>query len=303
MKSICIFGVFVADLCFVGGKIPTKGQTILGKKHIVGPGGKGSNQAIAAARLNGDISFITKVGKDSHSEMAFNLYKEAGVKTHSIIQDDKLFTGVAGIMIDEDGNNAINIISGAAEHLVNSDIDNHIETIKKSEIFLTQMETPDETTIYALKKAKENGCTTVLNPAPARKIDEENFQLVDFFTPNETEAEFYLKNKITTEEDIKIAGSEFLKKGVKNIIITLGERGVYFANENEEYFIDALKLKDQVVDTTGAGDAFNGAFAVGLANDLKFKDALIFANKVAGISTTRAGAASSMPTFKEVNNY
>ena len=303
MKSICIFRVFVADLCFVGGKIPTKGQTILGKKHIVGPGGKGSNQAIAAARLNGDISFITKVGKDSHSEMAFNLYKEAGVKTHSIIQDDKLFTGVAGIMIDEDGNNAINIISGAAEHLVNSDIDNHIETIKKSEIFLTQMETPDETTIYALKKAKENGCTTVLNPAPARKIDEENFKLVDFFTPNETEAEFYLKNKITTEEDIKIAGREFLKKGVKNIIITLGERGVYFANENEEYFIDALKLKDQVVDTTGDGDAFNGAFAVGLENDLKFKDALIFANKVAGISTTRAGAASSMPTFKEVNNY
>ena len=204
MKSICIFGVFVADLCFVGGKIPTKGQTILGKKHIVGPGGKGSNQAIAAARLNGDISFITKVGKDSHSEMAFNLYKEAGVKTHSIIQDDKLFTGVAGIMIDEDGNNAINIISGAAEHLVNSDIDNHIETIKKSEIFLTQMETPDETTIYALKKAKENGCTTVLNPAPARKIDEENFQLVDFFTPNETEAEFYLNKKIETEKDIKM---------------------------------------------------------------------------------------------------
>ena len=163
MKSICIFGVFVADLCFVGSKIPIKGQTILGEKHIVGPGGKGSNQAIAAARLNGDISFITKMGKDSHSEMAFDLYKEAGVKTHSIIQDDKLFTGVAGIMIDEDGSNAINIISGAAEHLVNSDIDNHIETIKKSEIFLTQMETPDETTIYALKKAKENRCTTILN--------------------------------------------------------------------------------------------------------------------------------------------
>ena len=150
MKSICIFGVFVADLCFVGSKIPIKGQTILGKKHIVGPGGKGSNQAIAAARLNGDISFITKMGKDSHSEMAFDLYKEAGVKTHSIIQDEKLFTGVAGIMIDENGNNAINIISGAAEHLVNSDVDNQIETIKNSEIFLTQMETPDETTIYAV---------------------------------------------------------------------------------------------------------------------------------------------------------
>ena len=243
------------------------------------------------------------MGEDSHADMAFKIYKDAGVITNSITKDKNLSTGVAGIMIDNDGSNAINIVPGAAAQLNNKDIDNNLEILRKSKIFLTQMETPDEVTIYSLKKAKENNCLTILNPAPARKINEENFALLDFFTPNETEAEFYLKNKITTEEDIKIAGREFLKKGVKNIIITLGERGVYFANENEEYFIDALKLKDQVVDTTGAGDAFNGAFAVGLANDLKYKDALIFANKVAGISTTRAGAASSMPTFKEVNNY
>jgi len=190
MKSISILGVFVADLCFVGDKIPSKGQTILGKKHIVGPGGKGSNQAIAAARLNGEVSFITKVGKDNHSEMAFNLYKESGVNTNSIIQDEKLFTGVAGIMIDKDGNNAINVVSGAAEHLVAEDIDNKIETIKNSKIFLTQMETPDEVTIYGLKKANEQKCITILNPAPARSIDEDNFKLIDYFTPNETEAEF-----------------------------------------------------------------------------------------------------------------
>ena len=303
MKSICIFGVFVADLCFVGSKIPIKGQTILGEKHIVGPGGKGSNQAIAAARLNGDISFITKMGKDSHSEMAFDLYKEAGVKTHSIIQDEKLFTGVAGIMIDENGNNAINIVSGAAEHLINRDIDNHIETIKNSEIFLTQMETPDETTIYALKKAKENGCTTILNPAPARKIDEENFKLIDFFTPNETEAEFYLNKKIKTESDIKNAGQELLKKGVNNVIITLGEKGVYFANNEQNFFLDAFKLKDPVIDTTGAGDAFNGALTVSLASNLDIKEALIFANKKAGISTTKLGAAASMTITKDLVNY
>ncbi len=303
MQFICIFGVFVADLCFYSEKIPIKGETVLGRDYLVGPGGKGSNQAIAAARLNGKVNFITKMGEDSHADMAFKIYKDAGVITNSITKDKNLSTGVAGIMIDNDGNNAINVVPGAAAHLNNKDIDNNLETMKKSKIFLTQMETPDEVTIYSLKKAKENNCLTILNPAPARKINEENFALLDFFTPNETEAEFYLKNKITTEEDIRIAGREFLKKGVKNIIITLGERGVYFANENEEYFIDALKLKNQVVDTTGAGDAFNGAFAVGLANDLKFKDALIFANKVAGISTTRIGAASSMPTFKEVNNY
>ena len=140
-------------------------------------------------------------------------------------------------MIDNDGSNAINIVPGAAAQLNNKDIDNNLEILKKSKIFLTQMETPNEVTIYSLKKAKENNCLTILNPAPARNIDRINFSLLDFFTPNETEAEFYLKNKITTEEDIKIAGREFLKKGIKNIIITLGERGVYFANENEEYFI------------------------------------------------------------------
>ncbi len=300
MKSISILGVFVADLCFIGDRIPSKGQTILGKKHVVGPGGKGSNQAIAASRLNGEVSFITKVGKDSHSEMAFNLYKEAGVKTHSIIQDEKLFTGVAGIMIDKDGNNAINVVSGAAEHLVAEDIDNKIETIKNSEIFLTQMETPDEITIYALKKAKEHKCITILNPAPARKIDEGNFKLIDFFTPNQTEAEFYLNKKIKTSEDIKNAANELLKKGIKNVIITLGEKGIYFSNGKENFFLEAYKLKQAVLDTTGAGDAFNGAFAVGLANDLDIKEALSFANKVAGISTTRLGAASSMPFAKEV---
>ena len=303
MKSISILGVFVADLCFVGDKIPSKGQTILGKKHIVGPGGKGSNQAIAAARLNGEVSFITKVGQDSHSEMAFNLYKESGVNTNSIIQDEKLFTGVAGIMIDKDGNNAINVVSGAAEHLVAEDIDNKIETIKNSKIFLTQMETPDEVTIYGLKKANEQKCITILNPAPARSIDEDNFKLIDYFTPNETEAEFYLNKKIETTEDIRHAANELLKKGIKNVIITLGEKGIFFANRKENFFLEAYKLKKPVIDTTGAGDAFNGAFAVGLANDLEIKEALTFANKVAGISTTKLGAAASMPFAKELVNY
>jgi len=303
MSSICIFGVFVADLCFFGNKIPAKGETVLGNNYIVGPGGKGSNQAIAAARLNGEVNFITKVGNDSHADMAFSLYKEAGVNVDCIIQDPNLSTGVAGIMIDEKGNNAINVFAGAAAHLQNEDIDKNMEVMKKSKIFLTQMETPDTTTIYALKKAKDNDCLTILNPAPARKINENDFQLLDFFTPNETEAEFYLNKKIETNEDIKNAAKEFLNRGVKNIIITLGEKGIFFANKDEKYFVDALKLKDEVVDTTGAGDAFNGAFAVALANELKYKDALIFANKVAGISTTRLGAASSMPFLTEVEGY
>ena len=303
MNSICIFGVFVADLCFFGNKIPDRGETILGSNHLVGPGGKGSNQAIAAARLNGEVNFITKVGKDNHADMAFNLYKEAGVNTTSIAQDPNLSTGVAGIMIDENGHNAINIVAGAAGHLQNEDIDKNLDVIKKSKIFLTQMETPDLTTMYALKKAKENNCVTILNPAPARKVAKEDFSLLDFFTPNETEAEFYLNKKIETEEDIKNAAKEFLNMGVKNIIITLGARGVYFENKEENYFIKALKLKEEVIDTTGAGDAFNGALAVALAKNYNYKDAIIFANKVGGISTTRLGASSSMPLLSEVEGY
>ena len=303
MNSICVFGVFVADLCFFGETIPVKGQTVLGKNHIVGPGGKGSNQAIAAARLKGDVHFITKIGQDSHADMALTLYKKAKININSIIQDKNLSTGVAGIMIDEKGHNAINVVAGAAAHLNNEDIDQNLNTIKNSKIFLTQLETPEQVTLYALSKAKENNCVTILNPAPARKIEEEYFKLIDYFTPNETEAEFYLNKKIKSENDIKEAAKDFLKKGVKNIIITLGEKGVYYSNGKDDYFVEACKLKNNVVDTTGAGDAFNGAFVVGLSNDLKNKDALVFANKVAGISTTKLGAAASMPLLQEVENY
>jgi len=235
--------------------------------------------------------------------MALDLYSQSGVNIEGVMQDANLSTGVAAIMIDEKGHNAINIVSGAAGHLEKEDINKNLEIIKRSKIFLTQLETPQATTIYALQKAKEEGCITILNPAPARSINKEDYLLLDFFTPNENETEFYLNRKIESEQDIKDAGNEFLDNGVKNIIITLGSKGVYFANSSESYFIEALKLKSDVVDTTGAGDAFNGALCVALANDHSYKDALVFANKVGGISTTKLGAANAMPTIKEVENY
>ena len=304
MKPICIFGIFVADLCFFSHTIPIRGQTVLGSKHLVGPGGKGSNQAIAAARLGGDVKFITKLGKDNHAEMALALYKNSGMQTDTIIQDSNLTTGVAGIMIDEKtGDNIINVVPGAAAHLDNKDIDKNISLIKNSKIFLTQLETPSDVTSYALNKAKELRNITILNPAPAAKIKDSDFQLIDFFTPNEKEAGFYLNKIIKTDKDIEDAANDLLKKGINNVVITLGARGVYFANSKENYYVDVFKLKSDVVDTTGAGDAFNGAFAFALANDYDFKKALVFANKVAGISTTKLGAANSMPSIDEVNIY
>ena len=304
MKVISVFGVFVADLCFFANAIPEKGQTILGNNHIVGPGGKGSNQAIAAARLGGSVNFITKIGKDQNADMALSLYRDEGMDTSCVIQDENHLTGVAGIMINEKtGDNAINIVPGAAATLTKKDIENNLSFIKKSEIFLTQLETPYEATSYALKKAKEFNLTTIFNPAPASEINQNDFKLIDYFTPNETEASFYLKKKVESKEEIEIAAKMFLEKGVKNIVITLGSRGVYFANSTENYFVDAFNLKDKVIDTTGAGDAFNGAFAYALSNNHKNKEALTFANKVAGISTTRTGAANAMPKLKEVDNY
>ena len=304
MKVISVFGVFVADLCFFANAIPEKGQTILGNNHIVGPGGKGSNQAIAAARLGGSVNFITKIGKDQNADMALSLYRDEGMDTSCVMQDENHLTGVAGIMINEKtGDNAINIVPGAAATLTKKDIDNNLSFIKKSEIFLTQLETPYEATSYALKKAKEFNLTTIFNPAPASEINQNDFKLIDYFTPNETEASFYLKKKVESKEEIEIAAKMFLEKGVKNIVITLGSRGVYFANSTENYFVDAFNLKDKVIDTTGAGDAFNGAFAYALSNNHKNKEALKFANKVAGISTTRTGAANAMPKLKEVESY
>ena len=304
MKSICVFGVFVADLCFVANSIPEQGQTILGNKHIVGPGGKGSNQAIAAARLGGSVNFITKVGKDRNADMALSIYRELGMDTDCILQDKNYLTGVAGIMINEKtGDNAINIVPGAAGTLTREDIDKNLKYIESSEIFLTQLETPYETTSYALKKAKEKGLTTILNPAPASDINENDFKFIDYFTPNEIEASFYLNKNVESKTEIELAAKKFLEKGVKNIIITLGSKGVYFSNKNESYFVDAFSLKDKVVDTTGAGDAFNGAFAYALSNNYFNKDALEFANKVAGISTTKLGAANSMPKKNDVEIY
>ena len=304
MKAISVFGVFVADLCFISNTIPEKGQTVLGSQHIIGPGGKGSNQAIAAAKLDGSVHFITKIGKDKNGDMALTLYRDLGMHTACVIHDENHSTGVAGIMVNEKtGDNAINIIPGAAGTITNDDIDRNLNFIEVSDIFLTQLETPYKVTSYALKKAKEKGLATILNPAPACEIDDDDFKLIDFFTPNETEAEFYLNKKIESEKDIKNASEEFLKKGIKNIIITLGEKGCYFANEKDSFFINAFKLKESVLDTTGAGDAFNGALAVGLAKNLDIKQALNFANKVAAISTTKQGAAASMPSLEDVENY
>ena len=299
--SISILGIFVADLCFFGDEIPVPGKTVLGKKYIIGPGGKGSNQAIAASRAGGDVSFITKLGQDNYADMALKLYQEAGVNTQAVVLDSNLSTGAAGILINQQtGENAINVVPGAAATIDRKFIDDNLSIINNSKIFLAQLETSIDATMYALKFAKKNGCTTILNPAPATNLPDDCFQNVDFFTPNETEAGFFINQSIESEKDCQSAAKVFLDKGIKNILITLGEKGCFFKNNEEEFLIPAKKLSVPVVDTTGAGDAFNGAFTVALSNNKNYKEAIEFASLVAGISVTREGAANSMPTIEEI---
>ena len=299
--SICVFGIFVADICFFADSIPVAGQTILGDKYIIGPGGKGSNQAIAAARAGGKVSFISKVGSDNYADLAISLYKDSGINYDGLEIEENESTGSAGILINrKTGENAINVVPGAAGTIGKNLIDKNLNIIKNSKIFLTQLETPKDVTLYALKEAKSQNCITILNPAPSSEIPDDYFQFFDFFTPNETEASFYFRKPVKNEDDCKVAGNFFLEKGLKNILITLGEKGCYFKNSDEEFLIPASKLNKPVVDTTGAGDAFNGALSVALSQNKTYKQSIEFANLVAGISVTREGAANSMPTKKEI---
>jgi ribokinase len=299
MSDITVLGIFVADISFSGPKIPNIGETILGNKYNVGPGGKGCNQAVAIARLGGRVNFISKVGKDSYGELALKTLKQNNIKIENVIQDKDLQTGVAGILVDQNsGKNAINVIVGAPSTLKIIEIEKKINLIKKSKILLTQLEVPKDVTLYCLRVAKENGCTTILNPAPASEINKEFYKNVDFFTPNETEAEFYTGIKITNENEAKQAAEKLINFGIKKVVITLGEKGLFFYDGKQEIYLKAFPVK--AIDTTGAGDAFNGGLAFGISKNKKIKECLELANKVAGISTTKLGAGDSMPLLKDV---
>ena len=300
MSDISVLGIFVADISFSGPKIPAIGETILGNKYNVGPGGKGCNQAVAIARLGAKVNFISKIGKDSYGKLALNTLTKNKINTESVIQDENLQTGVAGILVDKNsGKNAINVIVGAPSTLKVAEIDKHIDIIKNSKIFLTQLEVPKDVTLHCLKIAKENGCLTILNPAPASEITKEFYSNIDYFTPNETEAEFYTGIKITNEKEAKQAADKLINLGIKKIIITLGEKGLFYSDGKEEIYLQATPVK--AIDTTGAGDAFNGGLAFGLFKEKPIKECLELANKVAGISTTKLGAGDAMPFIKDLS--
>jgi ribokinase len=297
--KIVILGVFVADTAYRADRAPRMGETIIGNSFALGPGGKGSNQAVAAAKLGADVTFLSKLGRDPFGDMALKTWADAGVKPR-VTQSDDIATGAAYIFIEEaTGDNAIIICPGVAATIAVSDIEANAELIAAATAFVTQLEQPMDAAVRALEIAREAGVLTILNPAPANSIPDGMLALCDYVTPNETEAEALTGVEVTSVDDARRAAEVFLAKGVGAAVITLGERGALFHAAQQSELIPAVDA-GAVVETTGAGDAFNGGFATALANGGDPLDAVRFGCAAAGISVTRPGTAPSMPTLAEV---
>lgn len=300
MKNICVIGSLNMDLVVNVDAMPKPGQTIIGSNFKEVPGGKGANQAVAMARLNGNVSMIGKVGEDGFGQTLISSLKNDKVDT-TYIQTAKGSTGVALITVDKNAQNSIVVSPGANFEVKEEDIDNNIKAIENSEIVVLQLETPLNTIKYALNKAKELNKYTILNPAPAVKLDDEIIKNVDLLTPNETELEIISGVSIETEEDIQKAAQIMIEKGVKELIVTLGSKGSLYINKEKSMFKKAYKV--EAVDTTAAGDSYTGALAVALSQDKGIEDAMDFASKVGALSVLKEGAQSSLPTLEDVKNF
>lgn len=299
-KPLAILGIFVVDLAFDTARLPKWGETVLGSTFRIGPGGKGSNQAIGSARLGGRVSFISRVGKDTFGEMGLRTYEAEGVNTEFVIADAGLATGAAAILIEEGkGENAIVVTPGAASALRTEDVDRARGRIAESAVFMTQLELPVVVVEHGLRVARECGVRTILNPAPACVLSDGVFALCDYVTPNESEAAMLTGLPVASLEEAERAAAALLGRGARNVVMTLGARGALVKNAATTEHVAAYDA-GPVVDTTGAGDAFNAGLAVGLSEGMDLVEAARFGCAAAGISVTRPGTAPSMPRRDEV---
>lgn len=301
-SKITVMGSFVVDLTGRAPHLPVTGETVKGSTFKMGPGGKGSNQGVAAKRAGADVTMITKVGKDTFGKVAIENFKKESMDTKYIFEDSNSETGAALIMVDEvTSANKILVILGACGRITNEDIEAARQNIEESGIFLTQLETNMDAIEKAIDIAHEKGVTIVLNPAPVQLVSDELLGKIDIITPNEVEASILTGVQIESDDDVRKAAEVFLAKGVKNVIITLGSKGVYARTKDEEKFIPVIPVKP--VDTTGAGDAFNGGFVTALAEGKDFFEAARFGNIVGSLSVTKLGTAPSMPYREEIEVF
>jgi ribokinase len=294
---ITVLGSYNTDLTTFTSRMPQPGETILGSGFKTGPGGKGSNQAVAAARAGADVTFIGRIGQDMFGEMALKTWHADGIDTAHVQQSGSESTGVATILVDSHGENMIVVASGANFEVAANDVDRAEGAIRNSKVVLTQLETPLVAVRRLLELGRQHGVLTILNPAPGQVLERDLLALVDIITPNQTEAELITG---VSSADAESAATTLLTYGMRTVVMTLGGEGVLLVDEHGPQRFPALPV-DKVVDTTGAGDAFNGALAVALAEDRPLPEAIRFANATGAISVTRPGATESMPTRAEID--
>jgi ribokinase len=298
--TIVVFGSFVTDLTSRSEGLPVPGQTILGSSFSSGPGGKGSNQAVAAHRCGAKVRMVTKVGNDVFAAAVRDFYKKEGMDTSFFFTDPEKATGAALIMVDEKtGQNMIVVIGGACQNIRAEEVEKCRSLIEDSSILLLQLEINFDALFAVIKIAHDAGVTVVLNPAPANKIPEDIMAMVDILTPNETETKGLTGIDVRTKEDAKKAAEAFFKQGVKQVVITMGSLGAYANDGQKDELAPCLPVN--VLDTTGAGDAFNGAFITALAEGKDLFTALRYGNAGGALSTTKPGTAPAMPFRKDVD--
>jgi ribokinase len=300
-KKILVLGNSNVDFVFKIPRFHHPGETILAESLATFFGGKGANQAITAKRLGGDVQFITKVGNDHHGKSYRHHLIENGLDPRLILQDNKLQTGTAAIELTPKGENRIIAFLGANGSLSVNDLKRLERYWRGVRVFVTQLEISLFTVERGLRIAKDQGALTLLNPSPPVRLSPDLLRLVDFIVPNELEAQSLTGIKWKGKQEIRETADRLLNIGVKNVVITLGPKGLYFKNRNEELWMEAFRVN--VIDTTAAGDAFLGALATSLSEDRPIQETLKFANGAGALATTKLGAQPSLPSRKELETF
>lgn len=299
-KKILVVGSSNTDMVIKTQNFPAPGETILGGKFLMNAGGKGANQAVAAARLGGLVTFVGKIGDDIFGKQAVQQLEDEGINVDYVAVDSENPSGVAMITVDQKGENSIVVASGSNGTLSPADFDKAMTELEESEFVLMQLETPIPTVEHIARKATQKQKKVILNPAPAAQLSGELLQNLYIITPNETEAELLTGIKVTDEKSALNAATVLHEKGVEIVIITMGAAGAFLLLDGNSEIIKAPKV--EAIDTTAAGDTFNGALVVALSEGRTIQESIAFANKAASISVTRIGAQSSVPFRKEISN-
>ncbi|WP_194775063.1 ribokinase [Pararhodonellum marinum] len=297
-NPLIIIGSANMDMVIKTSHFPKPGETLIGGEFFFAPGGKGANQAVAAARVGGKVVFVCRLGKDVFGEKFMENFQNEGIETEFVTVDPDAPTGVAQITVDKKGENTILVASGANLKLCSDDIMSLKSLISPASTILMQLECPLEPLLFAAKTAFELGAKVILNPAPAQSLPDELMAHLYLITPNEWEAFTLTGVEILDEKTAAEAAEIFLEKGVKNVIITLGEKGAYLHTETYKGILSAEKVK--VVDTTAAGDTFNGVLAVQIAQGKSMVEAVKLANRAAALSVQKMGAQPSIPFLSEL---